>query len=236
MALDRGVEARRVGERGAVGAAREGLGREPREGRAVAAVERLDRRREVAVDREVAVGVGEDAGEPAVVEPHAHDRPAGVARPGDQGARAQAARERRHALERVEPLPRAGRRAVAGGAQGAAQHGQRVARPGVEVERIGAVEHERAHAAGVPQGERLRREGAVRVAVDVHAREAERVQHGDHVVDRGARAVGVAAAAEQGAAAPHGEPVGPQRDGRERRVREVLERRAVDQLDSPVPR
>ena len=82
----------------------------------------------------------------------------------------------------------------------------------------------------MPQRQRLRREGAVRVAVDVDAREAERVEHVDHVVDGGARAVGVAAAPETGAAAPDREPVGPQRDGRERGVREVLERRAVDQL------
>ena len=115
-------------------------------------------------------------------------------------------------------------------AQREAQHRQRVARPGVEVEGIGAVEHQRAHAAGMAESQRLRREGAVGVAVDVDPPQPQRVQHVDHVVDRRARAVGVAAAPEAGAAAADREPVGPERDGRERGVREVLERRAVDQL------
>ena len=171
---------------------------------------------------------------------------------GRRGGRARAARRRRapwsraggragagRASPRARPdrrrAPGTGRRATAGGAQRAPQHGQRVARPGVEVERIGAVQDRASARARVAQGQRLRRERAVRVAVDVHARESERVEHGDHVVDRGARAVGVAAAAEQLAAAPDGEPVGPQRDRGERRVRELLQRRAVDQLRLPRP-
>ena len=101
MTLHGCVETRRVVDRGPVGATGEGLGGEARERRRVAVLVGHDRRREVAVDGEIRIGLREHARQAAVIEAHAHDVARRVARPGLERMRAQSPCQGAHARHRI---------------------------------------------------------------------------------------------------------------------------------------
>ncbi len=105
-------------------------------------------------------------------------------------------------LQRVTPETGALGRTLAGDVELVAHRRRVVRKPGIvrAVERIRAVEHQRAQALAVTQREHLREVAAVRVPVQVDAGDAERLEQRGQIVARERAAVERRTRAEGGSA------------------------------------
>ena len=195
VAGDRGVGALRVARRRPGGGRREVLGREPQQRRRVARLVGAAGGEHVAVDHVAVAGVVDDLRERGAAEPDAAPGAVRVAPAAEERAPLEAEREPAQVSERVG----GGAAGRAGADRGPGAPDRVGRRPAPRVEAVDGergVEHDRAHAGRMADGERLREVRAVGVAVDAHDRHAELVEHRGEVVRGGARPVGVRCRAE----------------------------------------
>ena len=230
MARDRQVE--RVGE---AAHGRRGrrvqrrLRHQPQQRRAVTGLERAQRARQVAVDREAPVRGLHDRRERRRADSDRDQLAVGVAAAAADRVDADAVN---HAGERRARILDAARVALAHEREPAPGRLGEVAERRVRAgQRIGAVEHQRAQPVGVADRERLADVCAVGVAVEVDLVDLQRVEHGGEVVDHRVRSVEVALAPDLLCAAAGTVDVVDDRAAERRAVERVGEPRAalVDQ-------